>query len=92
MFMERPYAKPVAARRKGGEDEEGEGGQEWCLEVGPATILYLGPFTPEEVHCLHSVHCKFLYAICMAFSVTQEILPSQTPTIPVHVKRTDQVL
>ena len=50
MFLERPYAKPVAVGRKGGEGEEGERDRlQWCLEIGPATILYLSPFTPEEV-------------------------------------------
>ena len=50
MFLERPYAKPVAVGRKGGEGEEGERDRlQWCLEIGPATILYLSPFMPEEV-------------------------------------------
>ena len=44
LLLERPYAKAVSATGR-------QEGQDWSLEIGPATVLYVSP-SPETDVCI----------------------------------------
>lgn len=44
LFIERPYARPTSTSSNSRNDSS------VCLEFGPATLLYVLPYEPEEVY------------------------------------------
>ena len=48
LFIERPYARPTNS-------SSGGNGSSVCLEFGPATLLYVLPYEPEEVATLKKI-------------------------------------
>lgn len=64
LYIERPYAKPCGA---------GVNGQAipFCLEYGPATMLYIAPCIPQMV-------CSML---CIKYAPIKENIASHIPCL-----------